>query len=285
MPSLDDYRGETPAWCPGCGNFSILKTFKETVLELGLDPHQFTIVSGIGQAAKFPHYLKCNTFNGLHGRTLPVATALKLVNSGQLVIAVAGDGDCYGEGGNHLLHAMRRNVNIKLFVHDNRIYGLTKGQASPTTGNAAHPKNLPFGVLSESLNPAALAVAMDCSFVARAYAADMPHLKETMKAAILHKGFSLVDIFQPCVTFNKLNSYEWYKQRVYHIEPDYDPEDRVGAFRKALEPEDRLPLGIIYKNNRPVFEDGIPVIAEKTLVRQDQAPDMGKIEKLLSEFY
>lgn len=285
MPSLNDPKGVEPAWCPGCGNFSILKTFKDVVLELGLEPRKFTIVSGIGQAAKFPHYLRCNTFNGLHGRTLPVATALKLVNNGQIVIAVAGDGDCYGEGGNHLLHAMRRNINIKLFVHDNRIYGLTKGQASPTTGSESHPKNLPFGVLSESLNPLALAIAMDCSFVARAFAGDIPHLKETMKTAILHKGFALVDIFQPCVTFNKINTYEWFKQRVYHIEPEYNPEDRAGAFSKALEPEDRLPLGIIYKNSRSTFEDQIPVIREKSLVQQEQAPDMTKIKKLLGEFY
>jgi 2-oxoglutarate/2-oxoacid ferredoxin oxidoreductase subunit beta len=285
MPSLDDYNGETPAWCPGCGNFSILKTFKDALLELGLEPGQFTIVSGIGQAAKFPHYLKCNTFNGLHGRTLPVATAIKLVNSGQTVIAIAGDGDCYGEGGNHLLHAMRRNVNVKLFVHDNRIYGLTKGQASPTSGTDVHPKNLPFGVLSESLNPLALAVAMDCSLVARAYAGDMPHLKEMIKTAILHKGFSLLDIFQPCVSFNKVNTYEWFRHRVYHIENDYNPEDRVAAFRKALEPEDRLPLGVIYRNGRPVFEDGIPVIKEKPLVRQDQYPDMARIEKALKDFF
>jgi 2-oxoglutarate/2-oxoacid ferredoxin oxidoreductase subunit beta len=285
MPSLNDPKEEAPAWCPGCGNFSILKTFKDVVQELGLEPRKFTIVSGIGQAAKLPHYIRCNTFNGLHGRTLPVATALKLVNGGQIVIAVAGDGDCYGEGGNHLLHAMRRNINVKLFVHDNRIYGLTKGQASPTTGAEAHPKNLPFGVLSESLNPIALAVAMDCSFVARAFAGDMPHLKDIMKSAILHKGFALVDIFQPCVTFNKINTYEWFKKRVYHIEPEYNPEDRAAAFSKSLEAEDRLPLGIIYKNNRSTFEDQIPVIREKPLAQQAQKPDMLNIEKTLKEFY
>ena len=221
MISLNEYKGQTPTWCPGCGNFSILKTFKEALAELGTEPHQFTVVSGIGQAGKFPHYLKCNTFNGLHGRTLPVATALKLVNSGQVVIAVAGDGDCYGEGGNHLIHAMRRNINVKLFVHDNQVYGLTKGQASPTTLEGTRPKNLPFGVLSEALNPMALAVAMDCSFAARTFSGDIQHLKATIKAAILHKGFSLVDILQPCVSFNKVNTYEWYSQRVYHIEPDY----------------------------------------------------------------
>jgi len=285
MPSLDDFRGETPAWCPGCGNFSILRTFKEAMLELGIAPYQFTIVSGIGQAAKFPHYLKCNAFNGLHGRSLPVATALKLANSGQIVIAISGDGDNYGEGGNHLIHAMRRNINIKLFVHDNQIYGLTKGQASPTTAEGTPKKNLPFGVLSEALNPMALAVAMDCSFAARSFSGDVPHLKEMIKAAILHKGFSLVDIFQPCVSFNKLNTFEWYKQRLYHIDPAYNPEDRSAAFQKALESGDRIPIGLIYKNNRPTYDERIPLIMEKPLSQQEQSVARPKIEAVLKEFY
>jgi 2-oxoglutarate ferredoxin oxidoreductase subunit beta len=282
---LDEYKGQTPAWCPGCGNFAILKVFKDAVSELGLEPHQFTIVSGIGQSGKFPHYLRCNTFNGLHGRTLPVATGLKLANSGQLVIAVAGDGDCYGEGGNHLLHAMRRNINIKLFVHNNQIYGLTKGQASPTSLEGSLPRNLPFGVLSEALNPLSLAVAMDCSFVARTFSGDAEHLKEMIKAAIAHKGFSLVDIFQPCVSFNKINTYDWYKQRVYRIEGDYNPGDRISAFQRSLEWGDRIPIGIIYTNNRRTFEEGIPLIKDRPLVKHDQAADKAKIAERIREFY
>ncbi|HBR21704.1 MAG TPA: 2-oxoacid ferredoxin oxidoreductase, partial [Nitrospiraceae bacterium] len=258
MLKPDDYKGQTPAWCPGCGNFAILKTFKEALAELGIEPHQFTIVSGIGQAGKFPHYLKCNTFNGLHGRTLPVATGIRLANHEMLTIAVAGDGDCYGEGGNHLMHAMRRNVNVKLFVHDNQIYGLTKGQASPTSHEGMITKNQPFGVLAEQLNPIALAVALDCSFAARGFAGDMEHLKGLIKAAINHKGFSLVDILQPCVTFNKINTYEWYRQRVYRIESEYNPEDRTSAFKRALEWGERIPIGIIYRNNRPLLEERIP---------------------------
>jgi 2-oxoglutarate ferredoxin oxidoreductase subunit beta len=280
---LEDYKGQTPAWCPGCGNFGILKAFKEAVAELGIEPHQFTIVSGIGQAGKFPHYVKCNTFNGLHGRTLPVATGIKLSNHEMLVIAVAGDGDCYGEGGNHFLHAMRRNINVKLFVHDNQIYGLTKGQPSPTSMEGMVTKNQPFGVFSEQLNPLALAIALDCSFVARGFAGDIEHLKDLMKNAITHKGFSLVDILQPCVTFNKINTYEWYKQRVYHIEPEHNPENRVEAFKKAIEWGDRIPTGIIYKNNRPVLEERIPVIKDNPLIRQTF--DMSKLASTLKEFY
>jgi 2-oxoglutarate/2-oxoacid ferredoxin oxidoreductase subunit beta len=283
MPTLDDYKGQTPAWCPGCGNFGILKAFKDAVVELGIAPHQFTIVSGIGQSGKFPHYLKCNTFNGLHGRTLPVATGIRLANHEMLVIAVAGDGDCYGEGGNHFMHAIRRNVGLKLFVHDNQIYALTKGQPSPTTMEGTVAKNQPFGIFSEQLNPIALAIALDCSFVARGFAGDPVHLKDLMKAAILHKGFSLVDILQPCVTFNKINTYEWYKQRAYHLEPDYDPEDRIKAFSRALEWGDRIPLGIIYKNNRPVLEERIPVIKNTPLVKQTF--EKSKLETTLKEFY
>jgi 2-oxoglutarate ferredoxin oxidoreductase subunit beta len=283
MPTLEDYKGQTPAWCPGCGNFGILKAFKDAVVDLGIEPYQFVIVSGIGQASKLPHYLKCNTFNGLHGRTLPVATGIRLANHEILVIAVAGDGDCYGEGGNHLLHAIRRNINVKLFVHDNQIYGLTKGQASPTSAEGMITKNQPFGVFSEQLNPMALSVALDCSFVARGFAGDAGHLKELMKAAILHKGFSLIDILQPCVTFNKTNTYEWYKQRVYYIEPEYNPEDRIGAFKKALEWGDRIPLGIIYRNKRPILEERIPIIKDKPLIRQDF--DLSKIDTALKEFY
>ncbi|MBA4416878.1 MAG: 2-oxoacid ferredoxin oxidoreductase [Syntrophus sp. (in: bacteria)] len=283
MAHLDDFEGLTPAWCPGCGNFAIKKAFKEAMVELGLEPHQITIVSGIGQSGKFPHYVRCNTFNGLHGRTLPVATGLRLANHGMPVLAFAGDGDCYGEGGNHLIHAMRRNISVKLFVHDNQIYGLTKGQASPTTAEGTVMKIQPFGVQSEPLNPLALAVALDCSFVARGFAGDGDHLKGLIKEAMDHRGFSLLDILQPCVTFNKVNTYDWYKTRCYHIEPDYNPENRVQAFEKALEFGDRIPIGILYRNHRHTYEDGIPMIKETPLVKQPF--DLSAMKGILEEFY
>jgi 2-oxoglutarate ferredoxin oxidoreductase subunit beta len=282
MPTAEEYRGQVPAWCPGCGNFPILKTFKETMAELDIEPHQFTVVSGIGQAAKFPHYTKCNTFNGLHGRALPVATGMRLANHEMQVIVTTGDGDCYGEGGNHLMAAMRRNINMKLFVHDNQVYGLTKGQASPTTGEGVKTRNMPFGVLSEQFNPMALAVALDCSFAARGYAADTAHLKGLMKEAINHKGFALVDILQPCVSFNKVNTYDWYKQRVYRIGPDHDPADRHAAFARALEWGDRIPIGVIYRNSRPTFEERVPMLANGPLVHQ--VFDVKKIGSTLKEF-
>jgi 2-oxoglutarate ferredoxin oxidoreductase subunit beta len=283
MPTLEDYKGQTPAWCPGCGNFGILKAFKETMVGLGMEPHQFTIVSGIGQSGKFPHYLRCNTFNGLHGRTLPVATGIRLANHQMHVIAVAGDGDCYGEGGNHFIHAIRRNVNVKLFVHDNQIYGLTKGQPSPTTMEGVVARTQPFGVFSEQLNPMALAVTLDCSFVARGFAGDTEHLKLLMKEAILHRGFALLDILQPCVTFNRINTYEWYKKRVYHIESEYNCEDRLGAFKRALEWGDRIPVGIIYRNSRSPLEERIPVLNNSALVKQPI--NLSGFEITFKEFY
>ncbi len=285
MSTYEDYKGQEPAWCPGCGNFSILKTLKNALVDLDIEPHQFTIVSGIGQGAKLPHYTKCNTFNGLHGRTLPVATGLKLVNSDMLVFAIGGDGDCYGEGGNHLIHAIRRNANVTLFVHNNQIYALTKGQASPTTEKDTVTKTQPFGDLSSQFNPLALAISQNCGFVARAFAGgpELPFLQEIMKEAINHKGFALVDILQNCITFNKVNTFHWYKERVYRLEDDYDPTDRVEAFKRSLEWGDNIPTGIFYRNDRAPFEKSFPIILEEPLMRQRFS--MSETLDEMSEFY
>lgn len=282
MVSLKDYKGLTPAWCPGCGNFAILKAFNEAMIELGLSPHEIVIVSGIGQAGKFPHYTRCNTFNGLHGRTLPVATGIKLVNPNLKVIAVAGDGDCYGEGGNHLIHAIRRNIDIKLFVHNNQIYGLTKGQASPTSMRGMKTKTQPFGVISEPLNPILLAISLDCSFVARGYAGKVEHLKNLMKEALLHKGFALLDILQPCVTFNKINTFEWYNERVYFLDSSYDPSNKVLAFEKANEWGEKIPLGVLYKKEKPIFEERIPILQKGPLFNLPF--DLEKVQALIEKF-
>lgn len=282
MVSLKDYKGLTPAWCPGCGNFAILRAFNEALLELNIAPHEIVIVSGIGQAGKFPHYTRCNTFNGLHGRTLPVATGIKLVNPKLKVIAVAGDGDCYGEGGNHLIHAIRRNVDIKLFVHNNQIYGLTKGQASPTTKKGVKTKTQPFGVVSEPLNPLLLAIALDCSFVARGYAGEVEHLKNLMKEAFLHKGFALLDILQPCVTFNKINTFEWYNERVYFLDSTYDPTNKILAFEKAGEWGEKIPLGILFKKEKPTFEEMIPILKKGPLF--DLPYNTEKVRSLIERF-
>jgi 2-oxoglutarate ferredoxin oxidoreductase subunit beta len=283
MPSFEAYEGQKSAWCPGCGNFQILSSLKKALVELGIEPWEVLLVSGIGQSGKLPHYMKCHIFNGLHGRTLPVATAAKLANHALHVIAVAGDGDCYGEGGNHFLHAIRRNPDITLLVHNNQIYGLTKGQASPTSALGTHSKTQPFGALSEPLNPLALAISQDCSFVARGFSGDPEYLKELMKAAITHKGFSLLDILQPCVSFNKINTFKWYLDRVYRLEEAYSPSDRLKAFEKSLEWGEKIPNGIFYKNNRKSLGELIPVIQEQILVRQQFSIENVKQE--LEMFY
>ena len=249
------------AWCPGCGNFGILNILKNALAELEIKPERLVMVSGIGQAAKAPHYFKTNLFNGLHGRALPPATAIKASNPELVVIAEGGDGDMYGEGGNHLTHAIRRNPNITCLVHNNMVYGLTKGQASPTSGIGFKTPIQIDGVFEEPYNPIALAIALDASFVARAYCADMPRTVEILKKAISHKGFSLVDIFQPCVSFNKVNTYRWFNDRIYYIDPSHDPKDRERAFKLALEKE-KLPLGVFYTNpGKKIFEENLPAFA------------------------
>ncbi len=275
MVNLEDFNSDDPiAWCPGCGNFSILKALKQALVEMQQHPHELVIVSGIGQAPKTPHYLRCNCFNGLHGRTLPVATGIKLANHNLTVLAQGGDGDGYGEGGNHFLHAMRRNINITYLVHNNQIYGLTKGQASPTSDAGFVTKTTPRGAISPACNPLLLAVASDCSFVARGFAGEVDHLANLIKAGIQHKGFALIDILQPCVSFNRINTFKWYADRVYRIDADlsYNAEDRLNAFIKAQEWGDKIPIGIIYHHQRPTLEEQIPAIADQPLVKQQTDP-------------
>ncbi|MFP3984140.1 MAG: 2-oxoacid:ferredoxin oxidoreductase subunit beta [Desulfurivibrionaceae bacterium] len=272
MSTSNEFKSDRKtAWCPGCGNFAILKTLQEALAEMGLSPGEVAVVSGIGQSGKLPHYMKCHTFNGLHGRTLPVATGLALSNHDMRVLAVAGDGDCYGEGGNHLLHAIRRNINVTLLVHNNQIYGLTKGQASPTSLPELPSKTQPFGNPSEPLNPLALAIAMNCGFVARGFAGGegLPDLKELIKKAVNHPGFALVDIFQNCITFNRINTVKWYKEHTYFLEEEYEPGDRQTAFQRALENGEKLPLGLFYHSTeRSAMAEKIPVLGSKPLIDQ-----------------
>ncbi len=249
-----DKTNEDIAWCPGCGNYLILNILKEALKELNLPVESTVLVSGIGQAAKLPQYVNCNFFNGLHGRALPVATAIKTANKFLNVIVTSGDGDIYGEGGNHFIHAIRRNPNITVLVHDNMVYGLTKGQPSPTSSSNFPTKTQPQGSGIEPFNPIATAISLNASFVARAFCQDNVQTKEIIKNAISHKGFSLVDIFQPCVIFNKLNTYRWFKENTYYLEEGYVPDNRVRAFERSLESE-KLPLGIFYKADKPTFEE------------------------------
>ncbi|MCX7994809.1 MAG: thiamine pyrophosphate-dependent enzyme [candidate division WOR-3 bacterium] len=271
------------AWCPGCGNFGILQALKDALTELNIKPEKLVLVSGIGQAAKLPHYVRTNFFNGLHGRYLSAATAIKAVNPELTVIAVSGDGCTYGEGGNHFIHTIRRNPDITNIVHNNMVYGLTKGQASPTSQIGFKTPVQIDGVFELPFNPISIAVALDASFVARTFIGDIEKTKEIIKQAITHKGYALVDILQPCVSFNKVNTYAWFKEHTYYLEDKYDPFNRYEAFKKACE-EDPLPLGIIYKNpGRKIFEDNLNVY------RKDKTPiiwrDIEKRMSFIKEFF
>ncbi|UTB31436.1 MAG: thiamine pyrophosphate-dependent enzyme [Methanobacterium sp. ERen5] len=254
-----DVEGADVAWCPGCGNFSILKALKETLAELEIAPEEVVMVSGIGQAGKLPHYIKSNVFNGLHGRSLPVSAAIRAVNPEILVFNVSGDGCTYGEGGNHFIHNIRRNPNIVNIVHNNMVYGLTKGQASPTSQLDFNTPLQVDGVFEEPFNPLATAISLNASFVARAFSGDINQTKDILKKAINHNGYALVDIFQPCVTFNKLNTFQWFKNNTYYLDESHDPNDRELAFKRAIETE-KYPLGIFYINEKKkTFEESLSV--------------------------
>ena len=233
------------------------------------DPHEVLFVSGIGQAAKAPHYLNANVFNGLHGRSLPVATGAKLTNPKLTIIVESGDGCNYGEGGNHFLAAIRRNIDITLLVHNNQVYGLTKGQASPTSTEGFVTKAQPEGVPSLPFSPIVVAVAMRAGFIARGFSGKMDHLSELIQQGIAHRGFALIDVLQPCVSFNKVNTFSWYKERCNPLPAGYDPTDWEAAIKVAGEWGDKIPIGIIYRNDRPPFEDHFPVLSQGPLVGRD----------------
>lgn len=265
------------AWCPGCGNFSILQIVKNVLETAEIDPQDLVLVSGIGQAAKIPQYFKTHYFNGLHGRALPAATGIKAVNPSLTVIAESGDGDMYGEGGNHFIHTIRRNPDITHLVHNNMVYGLTKGQASPTSQRGFTTPVQIHGVILEPFNPLAVALSLNASFVARAYAQDQDQTADIITKAINHPGYALVDIFQPCVSFNKQNTYTWFKEHTEYIS-DHDTSDREQAFHLALQ-TDPLLLGVFYQHeNQDSFERVHPIYQQDStpLLKRSYQPEIIK---------
>lgn len=283
MVDVKEYGEFETAWCPGCGNFQIVKSLKQALAGLDLKPHQVLMVSGIGQAAKTPHYLKANVFNGLHGRALPPAQGAKLANTDLKVIVESGDGCSYGEGGNHFLAAIRRNLDITMLVHDNQIYGLTKGQASPMTEKGHKTKAQPTGVLSEPFNPMVTAVGLKAGFVARSFSGFNEHLVDMIQQAVNFPGFALVDIMQPCVSFNKVNTFSWYKERCKELPEDYDPYDWDAAIKTAVEFGETIPIGVIYKNEKPTFESQVPSLADgKPLCLKE--PDMEAVKSIMQGY-
>jgi len=270
------------AWCPGCGNFPLLNIVKMALSEIDRAPQDVVICSGIGQAAKTPHYLRVNYFNGLHGRALPPAIAIKNVNPKLTVIAESGDGDTYGEGGNHFMHTIRRNPDITNIVHNNMIYGLTKGQASPTSEKGFQNPLQPDGVVVDPFNPLAVALSLGATFVARAFTGDIIQTKEIIKSAILHKGYALVDVFQPCVVFNKQNTYQWFKEKGYYLDEQYDKSNKLEALKIAFE-SDRLALGILYEESgRPTYESMVRDDTTKPLY--EQALDTEALNTLIDTY-
>ena len=261
---------ELPTWCPGCGNFNILTALKTALIESNQDPDNTLIVSGIGCGSKLPHFVKTYGFEGLHGRALPVATGAHIANSDLTVIIVIGDGDCYGIGGNHFFHTMRRNFNLTLIAQNNGVYGLTKGQYSPTTMKGTISTSSPFGCIEEPVNPLAMGLACGATYIARGYAYESKHLVNLIADGIAHRGFSLIDVFQPCMSYNKVQTIQWYHQRVYKLEEtDHNPKSREQAMAKAFEWGDTIPIGLFYKEEgKPTYLDSVPH-AQTPLTTQD----------------
>jgi len=258
-----------PNWCPGCGNFAIWAAFKNACVKEGWDNTNSVIVAGIGCHGHLLNFTKLTSFEGLHGRALPVAAGIKIVNHALNVFVFSGDGDSLAEGGNHFMHACRRNHNITVILHDNAVYGLTTGQTSPASPHGYKSKSTPEGNLEEPVYPLALAIASGATFVARAYASHIPKLQEMIIAANKHKGFAVIDILQPCVIFNKEYTHQYFQENTYYLDDRYDKTNKTTAFEKSIEwgPK-KIPLGIFYQVERPTYEEQLIQLEEKPLVKQ-----------------
>jgi len=261
------------AWCPGCGNFAIRDVLEKVIGELPVPKNRIVLASGIGQAAKMPHYLDVNYFNGLHGRSLPVAVGIKLARPDLTVIAYSGDGCMYGEGGNHFIQTIRRRLDITILVSENRVYALTKGQSSPTTDPGTVNSLSPAGSLNRPLNPLALAITLGAPFVARGFAGDKEHLAALIREAILFGGTAVVDILQPCVSCNRINTYAWYRERVFKLEKP--ASDRYEAIRTAELWGEKIPIGVIYRNDKAPLRK-VRDIFHVPLTREDAASRLNR---------
>lgn len=277
---------EKPQWCPGCGNYSIGMALKGALSELGIPREKTVITSGIGCSGKSNHYINTYGYESLHGRSVPVAAGIKLANHELTVIAEGGDGDGYGIGSAHFIHSFRRNIDMTYIVHDNAVYGLTTGQAAPTAQKGMKTKSTPHGNLETQFNPIAVAIAAGGTFVARTFAGDIMHMKEILKSAISHNGFAFVDVLQPCVTFNKLNTFQWWQQRIYKLESaNHNRKNKAIALEKAFEEISsnyaKIPIGIFYIEERMTYEDETPQL-KTPLVKHGIAKEA--IEKAILEF-
>jgi 2-oxoglutarate ferredoxin oxidoreductase subunit beta len=273
--------GVVPNWCPGCGNYGLWQALKQAFWELRLNLGETVIVAGIGCHGHLNNFTQVSSFEGLHGRPIPVAVGIKLANHQLRVIVSTGDGDCLGEGGNHFIHAARRNHDLAVLIHDNASYSLTTGQASPTSPVGYQSKSTPQGKIEKRLNPLSLAIAAGATFVSRGFVGNESHLTRLFKAAINHRGFAVVDILQPCVVFNKQLTFDYYRQRLVEIKKPLS--DRALAFRESLKWDDKIAIGIFYQEETPSYEEKVEPIREKSLISQPfKNFDW---QKLTEEFY
>lgn len=281
MANIQDFSGYNPTWCPGCGDWGIGVAIKQALIQLGLSPSEIAVVFGIGCSGNMNDFLNAYAIHSLHGRAIPNAIGIKIANHKMPVIVIAGDGDTYGEGGNHLTHACRGNHNMTIIVHDNGVYGLTTGQSAPTAQKGYKSKSTPTGILETPINPLALTITSGATFVAQSFAGDAIHSISMIKAAIQHKGFSVVNILQPCVTFNKVNTYQYYLKNIYKLDDSYNKNDFKIAVQKSLEMnEEKFPLGIIYQVEKPSYTDQLPQLKEATLIDKKRFTDFDIISKL-----
>ncbi len=283
-----DFKPETPPdWCPGCGDFGVLSSLFQACADLQIQPHDLLVVSGIGCSSNLPGFIRSYGVHSLHGRALAFATGAKLANQAMTVIITGGDGDGYGIGLNHFVQAMRRNIDVTYIVMNNEIYGLTTGQASPTTETGIKTKTTPLGNLEGMLNPMSLALASGCGYIARGFSGQPKHLLQLYKDGIQHPGFALIDVFSPCVTFNKHNSYPWFRERVYTLEgEEHDTSNFHAAMDRALEWGDRIPIGLFYRNpDPPPPLDALdPALTGQPLVQQSYLIDGDTRGELIREF-
>src|SRR6185503_14180446 len=270
--TLKEFKGKVdPDWCPGCGDFGVLAALQKALVDLQIRPYNVVTISGIGCSSNFPGFIETYGMHTLHGRSLAVATGMKMANHGMTVLVTGGDGDGFGIGGNHFMHTMRRNVDLTYIVMDNQIYGLTTGQTSPTSRLGMKTKSMPFGSVEAPINPISLALSAGATFVARGFSAEQKHLTELLKQAIQHKGFSFLDVFSPCVTYNHDNTFQWFKPRVKKLEenPSYDSSDWLMAMEKSLEWGDEIPIGKFFeRTDVPTLHGSEPVLDQGPLVHQ-----------------
>ena len=287
MATFKEFRNQIkPNWCPGCGDFSVQAAIQRAAANVGLEPEQLAVISGIGCSGRISGYINAYGLHGIHGRSLPIAQGVKMANRELTVIASGGDGDGFAIGMGHTIHAIRRNIDVTYIVMDNQIYGLTKGQTSPRSAEGFKTKSTPEGSIETPLSPLELALSAGATFVAQSFSSNLKQLTELIEAGIRHKGFSLINVFSPCVTFNKINTYDWFKEHIVNTDDieNYDPSNRITAMMKLMETSGML-CGLIYQDtHRKSYQHMIPGFKDEGIANQEISITEDQFEYLLTEF-